>query len=497
MEWIVEHRVSIMANPGSSATNHQLTVSSVGLGKLGLCSAACFAGKGHRVVGVDSCGPHVDALSAGSCPIDEPGLAELLGRCRHNMEFTTDCGHAVRNSDITMITVPTPSNPDGRFSTASVEAVLERIAPALRAKKSFHVVGVVSTVMPGTCERVFAPLLESLTGKVCGRDFGLLYNPEFVALGSVIHDFLHPDLLLIGASDDRSAHTARALYSSVVESDPYHAVMNLTNAEITKLSLNCYVTMKISFANELAAICERIPGADVDVVTTAIGADARVGRKYLKGGLGFGGPCFPRDNLAFQRCAEDAGTWAHLSPRVVEVNREIVDRLLAMVGEHALPGSMIALLGLSYKPGTHIVEESQPVMLARKLLDAGYVVRMHDPKALSNASEALKGRGVCCECPYEAVANASVVVMLTPWPQYSQLDIGRLEDRVGPLPLMIDCWRIYRNASFRKFEYRAFGTAAQTSGRIAYDIGAGISHPDGRRRTPILGRPTVQHPALT
>ncbi|MBP8909963.1 MAG: UDP-glucose/GDP-mannose dehydrogenase family protein [Phycisphaerae bacterium] len=486
-----------MANPKSSPTNHQLAISSIGLGKLGLCSAACFAGKGHRVIGVDSNGSHVEALNTGSCPIDEPGLTELLDKCRRNMEFTTDYGHAVRNSDITMITVPTPSNPDGRFSHASVEAVLERISPFLRVKNSFHVVGVVSTVMPGTCERVFVPLLESLTGKKCGRDFGFLYNPEFVALGSVIHDFLHPDLLLIGTSDDRSAQMARDVYRYVIESDPYYAVMNLTNAEITKLSLNCYVTMKISFANELAAICERIPGADVDVVTTAIGADARVGRKYLKGGLGFGGPCFPRDNLAFQRCAEDAGTWAHLSPRVVEVNREIVDRLLAMIQEHALPGSTVALLGLSYKPGTPIVEESQPVMLARRLLDAGYVVRMHDPKALVNASEALKRRGICCECPYDAVANASVVVMLTPWPQYSQLDIARLEDRAGPLPLLIDCWRIYRDVSFRKFEYRAFGTAAPISGRIMYDLGADISHQDGRRRTPILGRPAVQHPALT
>ncbi|NLH42185.1 MAG: UDP-glucose/GDP-mannose dehydrogenase family protein [Planctomycetes bacterium] len=485
-----------MENPPSSPTSRRLTVSSIGLGKLGLCSAACFAGKGHRVIGVDSDGTHIEALNAGRCPIDEPGLADLLDRCRGDMEFTTDHGYAVRNSDITMITVPTPSNPDGRFSNACVEAVLDRISPSLRAKDAFHVVGVVSTVMPGTCERVFVPLLESRTGKKCGRDFGLLYNPEFVALGSVIHDFLHPDLLLIGASDDRSAQTARDLYGSVIESDPSYAVMNLTNAEITKLSLNCYVTMKISFANELAAICEKIPGADVDVVTTAIGADTRVGRKYLKGGLGFGGPCFPRDNLAFQRCAEDAGTWAHLSPRVVEVNREIVDRLAAMVEEHTLPGSTVALLGLSYKPGTHVVEESQPVMLAQRLLDAGYAVRMHDPKALAGASAALRGRGVYCDCPYDAVADASVVVILTPWPQYSQLDIGRLEDRAGPLPLLIDCWRICRNASFKKFEYRAFGTAAQPSGRITYDIGAGILHQDGRRRAPILGRPAVQHPAL-
>ena len=486
-----------MTDHTSSIIHRRFNVSSIGLGKLGLCSAACFASKGHHVIGVDSNSRHVDALRAGRCLIDETGLPALLARCGHNMEFTTDYGYAVHHSDITLITVPTPSNPDGRFSNACVEAVLDRIAPALRTKAAFHIVGVISTVMPGTCERVFKPGLESLTGKTCGRDFGLLYNPEFVALGSVIQDFLHPDLLLMGASDDRSAQVARDLYSSVVESQPYYAVMNLTNAEITKLSLNCYVTMKISFANELAAVCERIPGADVDVVTTALGADARVGRKYLKGGLGFGGPCFPRDNLAFQRCAEDAGTWAHLSPRVVEVNREIVSRLFSMVGEHALPGSTVALLGLSYKPGTHIVEESQPVMLAERLLDAGYAVRMHDPKALAGASEALGGRGTYCGCPYDAVADASVVVMLTPWPEYSQLDIGRLEGRAGPSPLLIDCWRIYRNASFKKFTYQAFGTAVPSSGRIAYDSRASVLYQDDRRRAPVLGRPPVQHPALT
>jgi len=474
-----------------------MNISSIGLGKLGLCSAACFASKGHHVIGVDSNERHVEALASGGCPIDETGLPALLAQCRHNMEFTTDFDHAIRNSDLTAITVPTPSDADGRFSNACVEAVLERIAPALRAKKDFHIVGVVSTVMPGTCERIFRSRLEMLTGKVCGRDFGLLYNPEFVALGSVVHDFLHPDLLLLGASDDRSAQTARELYSSVVESSPYYAVMNLTNAEVTKLSLNCYVTMKISFVNELAAICEKIPGADVDVVTTAIGADTRVGPRYLKGGLGFGGPCFPRDNLAFQRCAEDAGAGAHLSPRVVEVNVEIVDRLMEMVGEHAGPGATVALLGLSYKPGTHIVEESQSLMLAERLLNAGYAVRMHDPKALQSAAEVLRGRGTYCDCLYDAVCHASVVVLLTPWAQYSELDVERLEERAGPRPLLIDCWRIHRNTSFKKFAYRAFGTATEVSGRIVHDSHASVFHQDNRRRAPVLGRTPVQHPALT
>lgn len=473
-----------------------MKISSIGLGKLGLCSAACFASKGHAVIGVDSNPQHIDALNRGWCPVDETGLAELLDGCWERMEFTTDCGCAVENTDVTLILVPTPSNPDGGFSNACVESVLDRIAPALRAKQAFHVVDIVSTVMPGTCERIFRPRLEAMTGKICGRDFGLVYNPEFVALGSVIHDFLHPDMLLIGASDARSAGTVEELYASTVQSSPHRAVMNLTNAEITKLSLNCYVTMKISFANELAAVCERIPDADVDVVTSAIGADTRVGRKYLKGGLGFGGPCFPRDNLAFQRCAENAGTHVHLSPGVVKVNAEVVDRLFEMICGHAPSGSTVALLGLSYKPGTQIVEESQSVMLARRLLDGGYRVRMHDPQATRSAAEVLGGRGAYCRGPYDAVSGASVVVMLTPWPEYDHLEIEQLEERAGPSPLLVDCWRRYKDRPWRKFTYRAFGMGTQPSGRVEHECRSDIFYQDNRRGAPLLGRTAVQHPAL-
>lgn len=474
-----------------------MNVSLVGLGKLGLCSAACFASKGHHVIGVDSNEEHIAALSNGRCPIDEAGLGALLKKCQSRIEFTADYEDAVGRTDITLIIVPTPSDSTGRFSNVYIEAVLDQIAPALKAKGAFHVVDVVSTVMPTTCERIFAPKLEALTGKTCGRDFGLVYNPEFIALGSVIHDFLHPDMLLIGASDEKSAQAIKALYASTVEKRPHYALMNLTNAEITKLSLNCYVTMKISFANELAALCENIPGGDVDVVSSALGADTRVGRRYLKGGLGFGGPCFPRDNLAFQRCAEDADVRAYLSPRVVKVNADILNRLYTMISDHARAGSTVALLGLSYKPGTHIVEESQPVALAAELLNAGYSVQMHDPRALPTVARILEGRGTYCTDPYEAASGASVVAMLTNWPAYSHLEIHRLEEQAGPSPLLVDCWRIYRNVRFKKFAYRAFGIATQPSGRIKDGSRPDICYQDHRRRAPVLERAAVQHPALT
>lgn len=441
-----------------------MNISVIGLGKLGLCTASCFAEKGHRVVGVDNNAGHIAELQAGKCPISESGLTELLDSAKANMVFTTDCARAIQETDVTLVIVPTPSNPDGAFSNAYLEAVLNELGPALKEKDAFHIVDIVSTVMPGTCDTVFRPLLEGLSGKTCGKDFGLVYNPEFIALGSVIRDFLHPDMVLIGASDVYSGNTVRDLYGSMVQSSPQYAVMNLINAEIAKLSLNCFVTMKISFANELAALCASTPGADVDTVTTALGSDSRIGPKYLKGGLGFGGPCFPRDNRAMQHYAETKDLTLRLSPAVTRVNGDVIDRLFATItGLVAQPGP-VALLGLAYKPGTHIVEESPAVILAHRLAEAGYALRLHDPLAVKFPTQELAELGQLCESPYQAAQGARFVVLMTHWPEYAALDWTRLEQAAGPEPWLMDCWRIARGAFFHRFSYLALGLGTTDSG---------------------------------
>ena len=434
-----------------------MNISVVGLGKLGLCTAACFASKGHRVTGVEKNTDFVDKLQSRCCPIDETGLEGLLENCRDNLTVTSDISIAVRDSDITLIIVPTPSKSDGRFTNEYVEAVLRSIGPEIRTKDSFHVVDVVSTVMPGSCEQQFRSLLEKLSGKVCGEDFGLVYNPEFIALGSVVRDFLNPDMVLVGASDERSAAIIKELYALTCDNSPEIVCMSLVNAEITKLSLNCFVTMKISYANELASICERIPGADVDVVTNAIGADSRIGKKYLKGGLGFGGPCFPRDNLAFQGFAEDAGIQAKLSPQVVSVNRSVVDRLYSIVSERFSKGSKVAVLGLSYKPGTCIIEESQSIMLAQKLIESGYTVVVYDPKALDNAKEVLGESVGYYEDVYSCLENVDAVVLMTDWPEFKQLDIEQIDKSVNGGVLLIDSWRVMKDSEINKIEYVGLG----------------------------------------
>ena len=231
-----------------------MNISVIGLGKLGLCTAACFASRGHQVIGVDTNQNILEKLRLKQCPIDEPGLEVLLEGAWANLTVTENVDEAVCNSGMALVIVPTPSQSDGKFTNKFIVNALQPMATALKEKDSFYVIGVVSTVMPGSCDRQFKPLLEKITGKVCGVDFGLIYNPEFIALGSVIRDFLNPDMVLIGASDKRSGDLARELYLTTCESRPDIKVMSFINAEITKLSLNCFLTMKISFTNELASI---------------------------------------------------------------------------------------------------------------------------------------------------------------------------------------------------------------------------------------------------
>jgi UDPglucose 6-dehydrogenase len=438
-----------------------VNISVIGLGKLGLCTAACFAAADHRVIGYDMHDQLRFELHKGNCPIEETGLVALLERAGSNLQIVDSCQEAVAGSDVTLIIVPTPSMPDGRFSNQYVIRVLEDLAPALQTKASFHVVDVVSTVMPGASEREFMPLLESLTGKRCGFDFGLVYNPEFIALGSVVRDFLNPDMVLIGTSDERSGKMVQELYATTCLSAPSFQVMSLVNAEIAKISLNCFVTMKISYANALAGLCELVPGADVDAVTKAVGADSRVGGKYLKGGLGFGGPCFPRDNIAFQVCAEEFGAEALLGKAVVSVNNSIPQRLLDRVTAHCAQPVQVALMGMSYKADTHIVEESQAIMLAQLLVDAGYFVTVHDPRSLKEVRQVLGDAVSYCSDPYQAVVGAKAIVLLTDWPEYRELDWARIATQSSAPCLLLDAWRIAYTAAASGLLYSPVGVHKQ------------------------------------
>lgn len=273
------------------------SVSVIGIGKLGAPMAVGFAARGFRVKAVDLSPQKVDAINRGVPPVPEPGLAELIKEAGSQLTATQNIGEAVEDTETTFIVVGTPSDDSGGFSLEYVLPTCEAIGRALATKKSFHLVVLTSTVMPGSTGGAVAAALERASGKRCGKDFGLCYNPEFIALGTVIRDFYNPDFLLIGESDPRSGELLSGIYKEICKNSPPIARMNFINAEITKLAVNTYITTKISYANMLARLCEKLPEADVNVVTDALGLDTRIGAKYLKGAVSYGGPCVLPDTL--------------------------------------------------------------------------------------------------------------------------------------------------------------------------------------------------------
>ena len=414
----------------------------IGLGKLGAPLAACLAARGVTVIGVDNDPCKVDAINQGKPPVNEPGLGELLTKTGGRLRAEPDIETAVTQSQITFIVVSTPSEPHGGFSLRYVQPVCVAIGRALAAKQEYHVVCLTSTVMPGTTGGPVREILEKSSAKRMGTEFGLCYSPEFIALGSVIRDFLNPDMLLIGEADKHAGDVLQALYAQVCENQPSVARMTFVNAEITKLAVNTYVTTKISFANMLARISERLPGADVDVITSALGLDTRIGGKYLKGAISYGGPCFPRDNLAMAALARQVGTSPELAQTVDHFNRWQVEWLADFVQQHSK--GPVGVLGLTYKPGTDVVEEAVGLLLARELSQRGVAVVAYDPLGEQNSARVLGDKVRFAPGAEECVAQADLVVLTTPWRDFVAIPAERWA-RAGSPRTVVDCWRLLKH----------------------------------------------------
>src|ERR1700682_2626650 len=289
------------------------TISVCGLGKLGACIAATLAERGFDVVGVDIDPEKVRRINEGLPPVEEPLLAETIAAGRSRFRATTDPRETIR-TDATFFIPPSPSLPDGSFSTEFLLRAMQPVARAVRkADKRDHLFVCSSTTTPGASDGVLIPMLEKETGWICGRDFGFCYNPEFIALGDVIRGLLEPDLVLIGESDPSSGAALEEMYRKYVRNKPRIARMSVISGELTKISVNSFITMKISFTNQLRMIAERFPKADIHTILDAIGSDSCINHKYLRAGLSFGGPCFPRDNRLLAYAAKQVGARAPLA----------------------------------------------------------------------------------------------------------------------------------------------------------------------------------------
>jgi len=436
-------------------------ISVIGLGKLGACTAACFAYKGHEVVGVDVDKKTVDLVNEGRAPVVEPRLQEIITTAGRRLRATQDFEEAMQSSEVTFLLTPTPSEPQGHFSDRYVRAAVEPLARSLgRLNKSYHLFVVTSTVSPGTTTERLIPLLEEHSGKRVNRDFGVCYNPEFIALGTVIRDFLNPDLLLIGQSDETAGDQLVSLYRDVHENQPHIARMSIVSAEITKISLNAYVTMKISFANTLANICERIPDADIDDITRALGADRRISPYYLRGGLAFGGPCFPRDNRAFAAFSRTNSCEPRLAEATDLVNESQIRHLAELVSKCiSLSGDRrVSILGLAFKPETPVIEESAGTRLVAHLLKQGVTVTAYDPVAAPQARAVFGDSIIYATSVRDCLARSSLWVITTPAAEFKAIDDSFVAHNPTTL---IDCWRVVDRAKLTNgVRYVALGRSS-------------------------------------
>ena len=466
-----------MTMPALSGNLQIRQIAVFGLGKLGACLAAVLASRGFQVIGYDVDRRKTEAVKKGLAPIEEPHLEELIKSAGACLRATDDIQEAIRESEASFFVPSTPSLPDGSFSNHFLIPALESAATAVHEqRKKRHLFVVNSTLTPGTSDDVLKPLLEKTLGGECGQAFGVCYNPEFIALGDVIHGLLQPDFVLIGESDPLSGELLSGVYKRLNTNSPPIERMSNINAELAKISLNCAVTMKISFVNQLSGVCARIPGADPGIILRAIGKDRRIGLDYLKPGLGFGGPCFPRDNKLFQYVAQSVGVEAALSHATDIVNEDVNRRLLETVLALSPEGASVGVLGLAYKPFTSVVDRSPGMWLCERLAEAQRHVFAHDYLAGNSAASAFpNGRVRICADPREILQNGCQVFVLTcPWPGYGELFASSAGHLSRKGAVIVDPWRLLETLMPQFKNLRYVTTLGSTAAGVARELVARV-----------------------
>jgi UDPglucose 6-dehydrogenase len=360
-----------------------LNVAVVGLGKLGLPLAALLAASGNKVFGFDLSSKQRELLKSRKFEFVEPRLNELLLMSQDSFEVVESIAEAVRDVEIVFVIVPTPSMPSGEFSNDFVLSALKEIGRSLTNRHARLVIDVVSTVMPGSCAGVLLEALEESSGLKVGEKLGLCYNPEFIALGSVIKDMEYPDMHLIGESSEWAGELVAKALKSITRREVPVRRMSLTEAELVKISVNNYVTMKIAYANMLYQAALTIEDVNIDTVTNAIGLDSRIGTKYLRAAAPYGGPCFPRDTRALSYFYKSLGLADSLSAATDVANRNHAEFISAYVQRESSGKTKIGICGISYKTGTQVIEESPGVTLGEILTSRGYQISYWDDEGAS------------------------------------------------------------------------------------------------------------------
>jgi UDPglucose 6-dehydrogenase len=432
-----------------------MRVAMIGSGYVGLVSGACIADFGHQVTCVDKDSTKIAALNAGQIPIYEPGLGDIV---RSNVDqgrlsFTTGLREAVGEADAVFIAVGTPSRRgDGHADLSYVYEAAREIAAAL---KGFTVVITKSTVPIGTGDEI-ERIIREMRPDV---DVAVASNPEFLREGAAIHDFKHPDRIVVGVNDDRAKAVVAEIYRPLYLNQAPILYTGRRTAELIKYAANAFLATKITFINEIADLCERV-GADVQEVARGIGLDNRIGPKFLHAGPGFGGSCFPKDVRALIRTAKDYDVPMRILEAVEIVNdtrKRAMARKVSSAFAGVLRGKTVAVLGLTFKPNTDDMREAPSVPLITALQDMGAKVRAYDPVGMEQAKQVL-GEVTYCQGPYDCVEEADAAVIVTEWEQFRALDLERVRDLMA-CPVLVDLRNIYRPEDMKRhgFVYTCVG----------------------------------------
>jgi UDPglucose 6-dehydrogenase len=423
----------------------------VGTGYVGLVAGVCFADSGHTVVCVDIDAKKIDELRNGRSPIYEPGLEELLEKnlAAERIGFATDLAGAVRASDVVFIAVGTPERDDGSADLRVAMAVAQQIA---QSAERYTVVVNKSTVPVGTAARMQAEI--SAHAKV---PIDVVSNPEFLKEGAAIDDFQRPDRIVIGSSSEQARAIMAELYAPYVRTDSPIYFMDPRSAELTKYAANAMLAVRISFMNEVAMLCERV-GAEVDPVRKAMGADERIGQKFLFPGCGYGGSCFPKDVKALIATARNHGLDFALLSAVDAVNdrqkRLLAQKARAHFGN--LRGRRFGVWGLAFKPKTDDLRHAPALTLIDELLADGATVAAHDPVASDNARRVFGDRVQFAPNPYAAADGADALFLVTEWNEFRQPDFARIRGAMKQ-PVLFDGRNIWDPARVRELGFTYYG----------------------------------------
>ena len=432
-------------------------ISVVGLGYVGTVTSVCFAEIGYNVICADIDKDKIELINEGRSPFFEPEIIELIKRAlnQNRLVATTDIQKAVINSEVTFITVGTPTV-EGKMDLTAIRSASEMVGKGLALKNSYHVVVIKSTVIPGTTERVIIPIIEESSGKSEGAEFGVCNSPEFLREGAAVYDFRNPDRIIIGSNNERAGDALERIFGG------FNATLKRTDirtAEMIKYANNAFLATKISFINEIANICKEFR-VDVNEVAEGIGLDFRISPHFLRAGPGFGGSCFPKDVQALISASKSVGYNPILLTSVLEVNRNQPLKLIELAKEllGSLDGKNITVLGLSFKPNTDDMREAPSLKIIPALIEEKAKVTVYDPEAISNARKIFGKKINYASNALVALKEADCLLIVTEWDEFKNLPLTEIKS-VMRTPFIVDGRRILNPEVVVRagFKYKGIG----------------------------------------